>query len=320
MSFSYEVKQELSRIFPPKNCCQKAELLALIYMSGSIRLVGGFKFAKFQIKTENASTIRKAYKLLKKYVSSNIETRVLKNNLLKKNNLYILSVDYKEIKTFFKRFNTRISATKSQDLWPSPISIRGDCCRQAYLRGAFLGSGSISDPKKAYHLEITTTNKKRAWEIVEIFQGFSVVAKINKTKNGFKVYIKDGDSIFEVLGLIGAHNSLLKFEDIRVVKDVRNNVNRMVNCETANLSKTIDASICNINSIKYLKSIDKYEDLPKNLKEIAELRLEYPDYSLKELGQMLTPALGKSGVNYRLNKICKIAQDYKTMKGEENHD
>lgn len=318
LSFSYDVKQELSRL-QPKTCCQKTELLSIILMAGSIEISGSRSQPFLKIKTEHAAFSRKIYKLLKKYIETPIETTVTKSNSLNKNNLYSFSVSLSVAKEFLKDLGLSFKSKEKMldiDSWPNPTLIKKTCCKCSYLRGAFLGSGSISDPNRSYHLEIITTNKTRAEELVEIIKTFGLKAKINKQKDKFKVYLKDSDNISDFLGLVGAHSSLLKFENIRVMKDVRNNVNRIVNCETANLSKTVDASLRQIASIDYLKQNGVYKKLPKKLREIAEVRLEYPDYSLKELGQMLTPALGKSGVSYRLNKIQKIAKKLHSIKNE----
>lgn len=324
LSFSYDVKQELSRE-KTKTCCQKAELLSIILVAGSIGISGGNnKEPYLKLRTEHAAFSRRIYKLLKKYFNTPIKTAVIKNDSLKKNNVYAFTVKLSAAKAFLNRLGLTLESKEKKfdiDKWPNPILIEQECCKRSYLRGAFLGSGSLSDPKGSYHLEINTTNKMRAKELVEIMKDFGLKAKINEQKDGFKVYIKDGDSISDFLGLVGAHNSLLKYENIRIVKDVKNNVNRLVNCETANLSKTIDASLRQIESINYLKKEGVFEKLPDKLKYIAEARLQYPDLSFKELGQMMTPALGKSGVSYRLKKIQKIAEKlYLTKKGGEKND
>lgn len=324
LSFSYDVKQELSRV-ESKICCQRSELLSIILLAGSIGISGGKKRPFLKIRTEHAAFSRTIYKLLKKYIETPIETKVVKSNSLNKNNVYSFSVNLSAAKEFLKKLGLSFKSKEKMldiDSWPNPTFIKKNCCKCSYLRGAFLCGGSISNPNGPYHLEIITTNRTRAKELVEIMKTFELKAKINKQKDKFKVYLKDGDNISDFLGLIGANNSLFKFENIRVIKDVRNNVNRIVNCETANLSKTVDASLRQIASINYIKQNGVYEKLPKKLKDIAEVRLEYPDSSLKELGQMMTPVLGKSGVSYRLKRIQKIAEKLYSMKSErgKKHD
>lgn len=165
-------------------------------------------------------------------------------------------------------------------------------------------------------MEFVTPDKNMAETLIKLINSFGLKSKKVERKNNYMIYLKDGDHISDLLGIMGAHNSLLKYEDVRVLKDMRNSVNRMVNCETANLNKTIDAAVRQINCIKYLKDNNMFDDLSDNLKDIAELRLEYPDLSLKELGQMLDPILGKSGVSYRLKTIENIAHKLQSRKGE----
>jgi DNA-binding protein WhiA len=316
MSFSYEVKEELSRIFLGQ-CCQGSELSSLIRMAGSIKISGGSKRAYVQVKTEHAPTIRKAYKLLKKHLEGPIEIIVKKNYFLKEHNLYIISVKLSDVILYLKNLGTICQGKEEsgfQVLINPPIMIERKCCRRAYLRGAFLGSGSVSDPRKPYHLEFVTTRKKQANFLAKLINGFGLKSKVTQRKNNYIVYLKDGDQIADLLGIMGAHNSLLKFEDIRVIKQVRNNVNRVVNCETANLNKTIDAAVRQIESIKYLKKNKIFDELPENLKVIAELRLRDPHLSLKELGEMMDPPLGKSGASYRLKRIDNIVKEIKAKK------
>ena len=178
---------------------------------------------------------------------------------------------------------------------------------KAILRGAFLGAGSINNPEGKYHLEILLSTKMNMEKIIEILSTFSIDAKRLSRKKGYSVYIKDGEQISNFLAIIGANSGVLKFEEIRVLKDIKNNINRKVNYETANLNKTVNAAVKQINAIKELKKKGKFKTLPENLKEIAQVRLDNPDASLQELGKMLSEPIGKSGVNHRLNKIMEIA-------------
>lgn len=179
------------------------------------------------------------------------------------------------------------------------------------IREAFIKSGSMSDPNKRYHLQIMFKQKKKAKEIRLLLLNFNIHAKVIKKENEYMLYLKDGEEISNFLALIGANNSVLKFEEIRVIKETRNNINRIVNCETANLNKTINASVEQIKAIETIKRAKKFEELPEHLKEIANLRIENPDTSLVELGKMLRKPIGKSGVNHRLKKILEIAENYK---------
>ena len=177
------------------------------------------------------------------------------------------------------------------------------------IREAFIKSGSMNDPNKKYHLEIMFKTKKKAEEMQTLFNNFNINAKIIKREKDYMLYLKDGEEISEFLALIGANSSVIKFEEIRVLKETRNDINRLVNCETANLNKTINAAVKQIEDIKLIKKKRKFSNLPENLQEIAELRIANPDVSLVELGKMLSEPIGKSGVNHRLKKLSAIAED-----------
>ena len=182
------------------------------------------------------------------------------------------------------------------------------------LKEVFIAKGSINDPNRTYNLQMVLKNELQAEKIKEILNKVNIQSKFLKTERGYCIYIKDGEEISKFLAFVGASASLLKYEEIRVIKDMRNNVNRIVNCETANLNKTIDAAINQIEDIKYIKKKRKFDTLPKNLQEIAEIRLNNPDLSLIELGELLEIPIGKSGVSHRLNKITGIANSLRDEK------
>ena len=177
------------------------------------------------------------------------------------------------------------------------------------IREAFIKSGSMNDPNKKYHLEIMFKTKKKAEEMQTLLNNFNINAKIIKREKDYMLYLKDGEEISEFLALIGANSSVIKFEEVRVLKETRNDINRLVNCETANLNKTINAAVKQIEDIKLIKKKRKFTSLPESLQEIANLRVENPDVSLVELGKMLSEPIGKSGVNHRLKKLSAIAED-----------
>ena len=177
------------------------------------------------------------------------------------------------------------------------------------IREAFIKSGSMNDPNKKYHLEIMFKAKKKAEEMQKLLNNFNINAKIIKREKDYMLYLKDGEEISDFLALIGANSSVIKFEEVRVLKETRNDINRLVNCETANLNKTINAAVKQIEDIKLIKKKRKFSNLPENLQEIAELRIANPDVSLIELGKMLSEPIGKSGVNHRLKKLSAIAED-----------
>ena len=190
------------------------------------------------------------------------------------------------------------------------------CCKKAYLRGAFLAGGSISDPEKTYHLEISNHSIEMANEIVRLMGTFDLNAKIIRRKGYFIAYLKEGENIVDFLNVIGAHSALMELENVRILKEMRNNVNRIVNCETANLGKTVNASVRQAENIRYIRDSIGFNNLPENLQEVAEVRLTSSDASLKELGEMLHPPIGKSGVNHRLRKLDEIAEHERRLRGE----
>ena len=177
------------------------------------------------------------------------------------------------------------------------------------IREAFIKSGSMNDPNKKYHLEIMFKSKKKAEEMQKLLNNFDIHARIIKREKDYMLYLKEGEEISNFLALIGANSSVIKFEEVRVLKETRNDINRLVNCETANLNKTINAAVKQIEDIKLIKKKHKFSSLPENLQEIAELRIANPDVSLVELGKMLSEPIGKSGVNHRLKKLSEIAED-----------
>ncbi|KAB3533514.1 DNA-binding protein WhiA [Alkaliphilus serpentinus] len=309
MSFSSKTKGELARILDDNKCCQLAELAALIRMSGTLQLAGSQKL-NLNITTENPAIARKIFKLIKEVFSIHTEVMVRRNPRLKKNNNYLIVITHQmggdlilEKVGILKKFEDSFDITYEIP----PSIIKNNCCKRAYLRGAFLGGGSVCDPEKTYHLEFVTNSKEHSEVLKRVMEEFQLTAKIIPRKGSFVVYLKEGDQVVDLLNIIGAHTALLNLENVRIMKQMRNDINRIVNCETANLSKTVNASMRQIENIEMIKDQVGLNKLPENLREIAELRLKNQDASLKELGQMLNPPIGKSGVNHRLRKIDEFA-------------
>jgi len=259
------------------------------------------------IQTENAAIARRIYTLLKKSYQVQVELLVRKKMRLKKNNVYIvrLAEQAKEILEDTKILGEGF--TFIHDI--SPGLIKKKCCKRSYLRGAFLAGGSVNNPEtSSYHLEIASLYKEHNDSLCELMNTFGLNSKTLERKKGFITYLKEAEKITEFLNIVGAHNALLRFEDVRIVRDMRNSVNRLVNCETANLNKTIGASIRQVENIRFIDSTVGLQVLPDKLREIAELRVQYPDVTLKELGEMVSGgAISKSGINHRLRKIDEIA-------------
>ena len=189
----------------------------------------------------------------------------------------------------------------------NPLLIKNACCRRAFLRGAYLVIGSMSDPEKSYHLEFVCSTEGQAVQMQEIIRDFGIEARIIIRKNHYVVYLKEGTGIVDLLNVMGAHVSLMNLENLRIVKEMRNSINRRVNCETANITKTVNASSKQVKDIKLIQEREGLDSLQEGLREAALIRLEYPDATLKELGQYLNPPVGKSGINHRLRKLSEIA-------------
>lgn len=282
MSFSSDVKEELSKLGNLANkSCVKAELYGYFCSVNVSEERGVIKFS-----TESEYNINRFSKLL--------------------NNINISKYD---IEVQGKKFCISVSREESKELKDvlklSDLTSKEE--ERAYVRGAFLGAGSINNPKNKYHIEVKLKNLEIADKIMDILNNFNINFKILQIKNKCLIYSKDGEEISKFLAFIEASKSVLEFEEIRVYRDIKNNINRLVNCETANLTKTVDAAVKQIEAINKLKRNGKFNELPENLKEIANLRVENPEATLVELGKMLKEPIGKSGVNYRLNAIIKMS-------------
>ena len=306
MSFSVITKNELARIVAARECCRLAELAALVKMDGTLQLSSGRR-AALNIVTENAAVARKVFTLFKDVFGVQTEILVSRKIRLRKNNIYLIRVaPHEGALAVLVRLGM---VDQDSNLLDSMLGdlVQRDCCRRAYLRGAFLGGGSVNSPEGTYHLEIVTNNQRHARDLARLMKKFNLSAKVSYRKNWYVVYLKESEQIVSCLNIMGAHTALLNFENIRVYKDVRNNVNRLVNCETANLNKTVDASVRQIESINIIARVMGLEKLSPTLREAAAVRLQNPDASLKELGELMHPPVGKSGVNHRLRKLEKIA-------------
>lgn len=308
MSFASEIKKELTTM-EVEDCCKFAELSALIRMNGVIS-VSRLQYT-LDVQTENAAIARRIYTLIKANYDYPVELLVRKKMKLKKNNVYIV-----RLKEKVREFLTELEIIKDAYTVVRTISERyteKSCCKRAYLRGAFLAGGSINNPEtSSYHLEISSIYEEHNNALCELMNSFGLRSRTLERKKGFIVYIKEAEKITEFLNIIGAHNALFKFEDVRIVRDMRNSVNRLVNCETANLNKTIGAAFRQIENIKLIENTVGLDQLPEKLQEIAKLRVEHQDVSLKELGELVTSGkISKSGVNHRLKKIDEFADRIK---------
>ena len=286
MSFSSNVKEELEKVIPNSRHCQVAELAAMIHFGCKIRLSNGYP-EEITIVSENSSVSRKYFTLLKKtFMINGITEKVLQavKILDESGHLHSLSEEI------------------------NPVLLKNSCCRRAFLRGAFLCFGSMSDPNKGYHLEFVCEYEAWAEQIRQVVASFDIEARIIRRKKYYVVYLKEGAGIVDLLNVIGAHRCLMELENLRVEKEVRNSINRQVNCEAANITKTVNAANKQIEDIKLLQKHYGLSNLPENLRQMAEIRLEHPESSLQELGGFLNPPVGKSGVNHRLRKLSEMAE------------
>jgi conserved hypothetical protein len=304
MSFAAQTKKELTMI-ELDACCERAELSALIRMNGSVSLSN--RKVILDISTENAAIARRIYSLLKKQFDVHTELLVQKKMRLKKNNVYIV-----RIPTKVQEILKQLSIVSDGFLFQQGIDkeiIKKSCCKRSYLRGAFLAGGSVNNPEgSSYHLEIASMYEEHCQALTDLANKFELNARCIERKKGFIFYIKEGEKIIELLNIIGAHQALFKFEDVRIMRDMRNSVNRIVNCETANLNKTIGAAVRQIDNIKLLQKELGLDQLPEKLREVAEIRLMHPDMNLTEVGELLKGKVSKSGVNHRLRKIDELAE------------
>lgn len=297
MSFSSEIKEELSGQIPTARHCQLAEIAAILCFCSRVTEEENGSFG-LRMHTENLAVARKYFTLLKKTFNIRLDVMVRQNKGIRGGRSFEV-VSYGEL------------------LAVRHVLIQNLCCKRAFIRGAFLASGSVSDPEKGYHFEIVCNSIEKADQLCDMIGSFGIESRVTMRKKNYIVYIKEGAQIADMLNVMEAHVALMNFENIRILKEMRNSVNRQVNCETANLNKTVSAAVKQIEDIQFIKATIGFDQLPEGLTEIAELRLEQPQATLKELGQMLTPSVGKSGVNHRLRKLSLIAEELREHKEEK---
>lgn len=319
MSFSREIKEELSKHIPTGRHCQIAEIAAIISLCGKI-FVNEKEQYFIKIVTENLTVARKYFMLIKEAFHGEIQIQVRRNRYLKRSRSYALIIKDSEMSMKIlkatKLINQQGDIAEEMSIISNRV-VQNTCCKRAFIRGAFLAAGSMSDPEKTYHFEIITTTEEKAVQLRDMIRFFDVDAKIVKRKKYFVVYVKDGSQIVDVLNIMEAHKALMNLENVRILKEMRNSINRQVNCEAANISKTVTAASKQLEDILYIQDTVGFSDLSPGLKEIAKLRMEQPDASLKELGSMLSNPIGKSGVNHRLRKLSVIADSLREHKEEK---
>ena len=307
LTFSGEVKEELSKNLAEKEHCHIAEIAAIIGMCGKLAIDSRERYS-IKVRTENVSVARKYFTLLRKTFNIDTETLVSANK----------SKGHTTYTVIIKRHEDAMRVLRETKLMdddgeiPEEYSIiRRPCCKRAYLRG------SISNPEKSYHIEIVCANRKRANQIKMLINGFRLDSKVILRKNSYVVYLKEGSQIVDLLNIIEAPISLMKMENVRILKEMRNTVNRKVNCETANINKTVSAAAKQAEDIAFIQKTIGVSKLPDTLQEVARLRLAHPEASLKELAELSTSEIGKSGINHRLRKLSEIAEELRENKEEQ---
>lgn len=302
MSFSGQIKEELAQVISSPRHCQLAELAALVQFCGHIEEDGSLL-----VQSENPLVIRKCFTLLKK--TFKIEA-VAKSQMQTQNyRLFVTGEDAFRVLEALKICDT--AGHLMMRHLTDPVLIKNSCCKRAYLRGCYMAVGSMSDPYKSYHLELVCGLQAQAEQLLKILHDFSLDAKMIIRKKYHVVYMKEGENIADFLNITEAHKALMEFENTRIYKGMRNMVNRKVNCEAANITKTVNAATRQVEDIRLIREKMGLEGLPEPLRQMAYVRLENPQASLGELGKLLDPPVGKSGVNHRLRKLGEFAKELK---------
>lgn len=302
MSFSGQIKEELAQVISSPRHCQLAELAALVQFCGHIEEDGSLL-----VQSENPLVIRKCFTLLKK--TFKIEA-VAKSQMQTQNyRLFVTGEDAFRVLEALKICDT--AGHLMMRHLTDPVLIKNSCCKRAYLRGCYMAVGSMSDPYKSYHLELVCGLQAQAEQLLKILHDFSLDAKMIVRKKYHVVYMKEGENIADFLNITEAHKALMEFENTRIYKGMRNMVNRKVNCEAANITKTVNAATRQVEDIRLIREKMGLEGLPEPLRQMAYVRLENPQASFGELGKLLDPPVGKSGVNHRLRKLGELAKELK---------
>jgi DNA-binding protein WhiA len=305
MSFATQVRAELARLDADRDCCRKAELAALLVMNTSLLEEQGQQ--NLVAEFENAATARKVFLLLKDLYAVSAAVSSEAKRRFRRTRVYLVKSEWHDSNSAMLQELGLVNAQgqfKPRVKWKL---LNRNCCKRAYLRGAFLSRGSISRPEGNYHLEIVLPDVNLASELQKLTARLDLEARLTERKTSQVLYLKEAESIVDFLRLVGASKALLDFENVRILKSMRNNVNRQVNFETANLIKTVDASVRQIEYIQQIVDASGWDSIPPRLRHLAELRLEFPDSSLRELGEMMVPPLTKSGVAHRLRKLEEMA-------------
>lgn len=307
MSFSSDLKEELCRVISHDECCMMAELTGFLITNCNI--VKENNEFTLRMSTENSTAIRRVYSYFKKIYEITPISNIEKEKTFKDTLFQLRIVDKDDLEKIFKNSYINIDVKLQIIIDKKDLIREKECCRRSFLRGVFVGAGSITNPNNRYHLEIVANSNENALFINELITGVGLSSKIIKRKKDFVIYLKGAEDISDFLTLIGSNKGRLAFEETRVIKDMRNRVNRLNNFENANFDKTIDAGLGQIADIELIKQNRKFSKLPEGLKQLAKLRLSYKEATLEELGNMLEPKLSRAGVSHRFKKIKEIANE-----------
>lgn len=316
MSFSGDVKEELSRNLPAKRHCMRAELAAILLFAGSLQAEQDG--CRVIVETEHVSLAKKYLRLLRSCCEIELDLDIHKTPS-GRNHQYTILLDGREDPVQDERIRQMLGemlVREGETLQIQDAVLQRDCCKRAFLCGAFLAAGSMSDPGKSYHFEIVCREPYQARVIQLLMRVFEVPAKIVPRKGRYIVYLKDSSRIVDILNVLGAHHSLMELENIRIIKEIKNGANRQLNCDSANINKTVQTAARQLEGIHYIEEHYGLDRLTPVLREMAKARLEHPDASLQELGTYLDPPVGKSGVNHRLRKLEELARELKSS-GQE---
>lgn len=310
MSFASETKNELARIVPEKKCCMLAEIAGFMRIAGSIKLAGGGKF-KIVMMTSNPAVVRHYKTLIKNYFSIDIEIQMGKGSSLEKGSTYILTIGPEDLSEQILRETGILMVKEGMNFISDGIYeglIKTKCCRKAYLRGAFLAAGTVNNPEKGYHFEITASTEVLAKDIKKLFNSFTDInARITRRKKGFGVYLKAREQIRDVIAIMGASSQFFEFDNVLMMKDIISKTYRENNLDNANIDKALKAAEMQIKNIKLIEEKRGLDFLSPKLRQAAEARLENPELGIEDLGKVMNPPLSKSGINNRLRKIGEIA-------------
>ena len=313
MTFSAQAKRELCRFEPESVCCNLAELSGIISAAGAV-IYRGHGQERLCIETENNAVIRRAYKLLKQVFEVSPELVTLRHTRLGGKNTYRLLLENQEADFVLQGCGIDMQRRTV----PKEVTAR-KCCRMSFLRGVFLACGSVTDPEKEYHLEMVLSDERFAESVAKLMGKFELNAHLTERRKMTLVYLKGQTGITDFLSMLGAHSARFAMEDVLIRKELRNNANRAVNCDSANVQRALTAAEAQMESIQYLLKRCGKESLPPELQEAAALRLENPELSLEELGKLCDPPLGKSGIYHRLKKIQTIAGEMKSREKESQN-